>query len=149
MVRNLPAMQETWVQSMAQEDPLEKGMATFQNTCLENSMDRRAWKATQTMGSQIFRHEWKTNSCTQGVLDRHIDEEIWPEAQAGSNYCISLTIIKIRKPNQPLRAHGAWADQICRLGLPTSWHTYQKNKWAGFGKGKAQGKLQEGPKDPL
>ena len=26
--RNLPAIQETWVQSLSQEDPLEKGMAT-------------------------------------------------------------------------------------------------------------------------
>ena len=29
MVKNLPAMQETWVQSLGREDPLEKGMATF------------------------------------------------------------------------------------------------------------------------
>ena len=28
MVRNLPAMQETWVQPLDQEDPLEEGMAT-------------------------------------------------------------------------------------------------------------------------
>jgi len=28
MVRNLPAMQETWVQSLSQEDPLEKEMVT-------------------------------------------------------------------------------------------------------------------------
>ena len=28
MVKNPPAMQETWVQSLDQEDPLEKGMAT-------------------------------------------------------------------------------------------------------------------------
>ena len=27
MVKNLPAMQETWVRSLDQEDPLEKGMA--------------------------------------------------------------------------------------------------------------------------
>ena len=27
-VKDLPAMQETWVQSLGQEDPLEKGMAT-------------------------------------------------------------------------------------------------------------------------
>ena len=31
MVKNLPAMQETWVQSLGQEDPLEKGMATHSN----------------------------------------------------------------------------------------------------------------------
>ena len=28
MVKNLPTMQETWVQSLGREDPLEKGMAT-------------------------------------------------------------------------------------------------------------------------
>ena len=29
MINNLPAMQETWVRSLGQEDPLEKGMATL------------------------------------------------------------------------------------------------------------------------
>ena len=28
MVKNPPAMQETWVRSLGQEDPLDKGMAT-------------------------------------------------------------------------------------------------------------------------
>ena len=28
-VRNLPAIQEMWVQSLGQEDPLEEGMATY------------------------------------------------------------------------------------------------------------------------
>ena len=28
MIKNLPAMQEAWVQSLGQEDPLEKRMAT-------------------------------------------------------------------------------------------------------------------------
>ena len=28
MVKNLPAVQGTWVQSLGQENPLEKGMAT-------------------------------------------------------------------------------------------------------------------------
>ena len=30
-VKNLPVMQETWVRSLHQEDPLEKGMATHSN----------------------------------------------------------------------------------------------------------------------
>ena len=29
MVENLPAMQETWVRSLGQEDPLEKRMPTY------------------------------------------------------------------------------------------------------------------------
>ena len=32
MVKNLPAMQETWVQSLGLKDPLEKGMATHSST---------------------------------------------------------------------------------------------------------------------
>jgi len=31
MVKNLPAMRETWVRSLGQEDPLEEGMATHSN----------------------------------------------------------------------------------------------------------------------
>ena len=31
MVKNLPAVQETWVQSLGQEDALEKKMATHSN----------------------------------------------------------------------------------------------------------------------
>ena len=30
--KHLPAMQETWVQSLGREDPLEKEMATYSST---------------------------------------------------------------------------------------------------------------------
>ena len=46
MVKNLPAMRETWVQSLGREDPLEKGVATRSSILQENPMDRRAWQAT-------------------------------------------------------------------------------------------------------
>ena len=47
MVKNLPAMRETWVQSLGWEDPLEKGMAT-QSSILawRIPMDRGASQAT-------------------------------------------------------------------------------------------------------
>ena len=46
MVKNAPAMQETWVQSLGREEPLEKEKGNpFQYPCLENSMDRGAWQA--------------------------------------------------------------------------------------------------------
>ena len=67
MVKNLPAMQETQVQSLGQEDPLEKGKAyPLQNSGLENSMDRGAWQAiiygvtkiqTQLKDKHTRRHE--------------------------------------------------------------------------------------------
>ena len=46
MVKNLPVMPETWVQSLAWENPLEEGMAT-QSSILawRIPMDRGAWQA--------------------------------------------------------------------------------------------------------
>ena len=54
MVKNLPAIQETQVQSLGWEDPLENGKP-FQYPCLENSMDREAW-GIQSTGLQRVRH---------------------------------------------------------------------------------------------
>ena len=41
LVKKPPAMRETWVQSLGQEDPLEKGMAGYplQYSGLKNSID--------------------------------------------------------------------------------------------------------------
>ena len=42
-VKNLPAMQETWVHSLGWEDPLEEGMSTqLQYSCLENPHEQRS-----------------------------------------------------------------------------------------------------------
>ena len=57
MVKNPPAMQETWVQSLGQEDPLEKEMATHSSI--------PAWRipwteepgGLQSMGLQRVRHD--------------------------------------------------------------------------------------------
>ena len=56
-VRRLPAVQETWVQSLGQKDPLEKAKATHSGTL--------AWKIPwtekpgrlQSMGSQRVGHD--------------------------------------------------------------------------------------------
>ena len=47
MVKNLLAMEETCIQSLGWEDPLEKEMAThpLQDSCLENPMDGGTWQA--------------------------------------------------------------------------------------------------------
>ena len=42
MVRSLPAMQETWVRSLGQEDPLEKEMATHSSTLAWKSHGQRS-----------------------------------------------------------------------------------------------------------
>ena len=42
LVKNLPAMQETWVRSLGWEDPLKKGMAVTHSSIL-------AWKIPRTV----------------------------------------------------------------------------------------------------
>ena len=54
MIKNLPAVWETWVQSLGWEDPLEKGMAT--HSSIENPHGQRSL-AGQSMGSQRVRHD--------------------------------------------------------------------------------------------
>ena len=64
MVKNLPAMQETCVQSLGQEDPLEKGKATHSSIL--------AWRIPwteepcrlQSMESQRVGHDRMTNTHT-------------------------------------------------------------------------------------
>ena len=47
MVKNLPAIQETQVQSLGWKDSLEKGMAThYSILAWKNPLDRGAWRAT-------------------------------------------------------------------------------------------------------
>ena len=46
MVKNLPAVQEAWVPSLGREDSPGRGHDNpLQFSCLENSMDREAWRA--------------------------------------------------------------------------------------------------------
>ena len=52
LVKNLPAMRETWVSSLGWEDPLEKGKATYSSIL--------AWRipwTVQSLGSQRVRHD--------------------------------------------------------------------------------------------
>ena len=47
MVKNLPAMQETWVLSLGWEDPQEENMATHSSIlACRILMDRGDWRAT-------------------------------------------------------------------------------------------------------
>ena len=58
MVKNLPAMQETWDQSPGWEDPLEERMTTQSSVLAwKIHMDRGAWQATvRGVAMQRLRH---------------------------------------------------------------------------------------------
>ena len=61
-VRNLPAVRETWVQSLGQEEPRKRNDNPPEYSCLENPMDRRAWWATVQGVTKRVGHDWATNT---------------------------------------------------------------------------------------
>ena len=75
MVKNLPAMQETPVQSLAQEDPLEKGMATNSSIlALENSSHgQRSLAGYSPLG---HKESDTTEQLTHTVEAHHIFESL-------------------------------------------------------------------------
>ena len=67
MVKDLPAMWETRVQSLGSEDPLEKGMATHTSILdwkIPWTEEPEAWRATVN-GSQRGGHNRATNTHTE------------------------------------------------------------------------------------
>ena len=72
LVKNPPAMQETWVWSLGWEDPLEKGKATHSSIL--------AWRipgTVESMGSQRVGHDWATFTSLQ-------------DAKQGNRYRVSV-----------------------------------------------------------
>ena len=61
-VKNLPAVQETWVLSLGLEDPLEKKMAAHSSILVWKISWTEEPGGLQSMGSQRIRHDWATNT---------------------------------------------------------------------------------------
>ena len=57
MVKNLPTMWETWVQSLNREDPLEKEVATRSSILAWRIPWAEKPGGVQSMGSQRFGHD--------------------------------------------------------------------------------------------
>ena len=62
VVKNLPAMQETWVRSLGWEDPLEKEMTTHSSILAWRIPWTEEPGGLQSMGSQRVRYNWATNT---------------------------------------------------------------------------------------
>ena len=64
MVKNLPAIQETWVQFLGQEDSHGEGKSNpLQYSRLKNPMERGAWQAT-VHGAARVEHDLVTDTST-------------------------------------------------------------------------------------
>ena len=96
MVKNPPAMWETWVQSLGWEEPLEEGMATNSSILAWRiPMDREAWQATlHGVAKKSDATEW-----LRTILSKTIRSQRGGAAHRGENYrwrplviCLSIQL---------------------------------------------------------
>ena len=104
MVKNLPAMQETWVRSLSQEDPLDKEMATHSSILAWRIPWTEEPGRLQSMGWQRVGHDWATNTHTH----------------THKYYCITDAVdMNLGKLRVILRDRDAWYAAV--HGLTKSW----------------------------
>ena len=95
MIKNLPAMQETWVQSLGQKDPLEEGIATHYSIL--------AWRILWT--------EEPGGLQSPGVCkDSDTTERLPLSIQTGDFICVKLKshTFTTNKECRPRRKFGLW-----------------------------------------
>ena len=68
MVRNLPGMQETWVRSVGQEDPPEKGMATHSSILSWQISWTDEPGGPESMELQRVRHDWTWTTLCYAII---------------------------------------------------------------------------------
>ena len=71
LLKNLPAMQETWVQSLGQEDPLEEKVATHSNILAWRIPWTERSNGLQSMGSQWVGHNLATKPLPPHSSNHH------------------------------------------------------------------------------
>ena len=107
-VKYLPKTQETWVQSLSWEDPLEEGMATHSGILAWRIPWTEEPGRLQSMGLQSVRHDWATkHSIPQGIPsmlsgqqpDIHWTDFLYFKATVEwtCNIVVILFLISIRK----------------------------------------------------
>ena len=92
-IKNLPAMQETWVQSLSQDDCLEKGTATHSSILAWRIPYTKEPGRLQSMGLQRAGHDLATNTFTFSLFKSSLAQKeslnLWRHADLGLNYRFS------------------------------------------------------------
>ena len=83
MVKYLPAVQETWVGSLSQEDPLEKGMATHSSILAWRIRGQRSLVGYSSWGGRVRHDEW---------LSLHFRFPFWKMRTIISNFSFCLRV---------------------------------------------------------
>ena len=108
MIKNLPAMQETWVWSLDQEDHLKKEMATHSSILAWRIPWTEEPGGLQSMGSQWVGHDWATNTYTLShhrssvTGSKNLTRELRPPFPAHTIQKISCSHLMITSFSYPI-----------------------------------------------
>ena len=112
MVKNLPAMQETWVRSLGQEDTHagEGNGNLLQYSCLENPVDRGAWQATAygvtSVGHDLLTKPPPPVGMVQLKRDRehpwNLTFQLCVDIQAAGGHLLSTQATQVSKKNRTI-----------------------------------------------
>ena len=94
LVKNLPAVQETWVPPPGWKDPLKKEMATYSSTLAWRSSWTEKQGKLQSMGSQRVRQDCAV-TFTYSLYDLK-----YPETQFLQRICVIIMTGVLRKLNE-------------------------------------------------
>ena len=108
MVKNLPAMQETWALSLGQEDPLEKEMAIHSSILAWRIPWTEEPGGLQFMGLQRVGYDWATN-----VNFSHLGELLSFSGWVDGCGCVSHSVM-----SDALWLHGTVACLLCLWNFP-------------------------------
>ncbi|CAI9163778.1 unnamed protein product [Rangifer tarandus platyrhynchus] len=95
MVKNLPAKQETWVQSLSQEDRLEKGMATHSSILAWRIPCTEEPGRLQRIGLQRAGYDLATNTFTFSLFKSYLAQKEESELMEICRFGIELQIFHL------------------------------------------------------
>ena len=110
-----PALQETWIQSLAWEDPLKKKMATHSSILAWESHGQRSLVGYSPWAQKRVRHNWATKQQQQinlggGLRSRVLMIPLWQVSV--KSYVRSGSVLNDKlKPDSSLRKHLAEVEQ--------------------------------------
>ena len=138
MVKNLPAMQETWVQSLGREDPLEKGMAVYSSLLAWRILWTEEPGGLQSMGRRVG-HDWATNNFTLTWLGNStiMKDEKWEEEFWKTDSKLFFTWIELELPIAQDDDYLIVALKLKILGL-SSFMSHYFSTWVTYSRGEVK-----------
>ena len=109
LVKNPPAVRETWVRSLGWEDLLENGKATHSSIL--------AWRIPQTvrsMASQRVRHDWATFTHSQAP-------GVWPPVVGAHELSSTGSMVEVHRLRCPLACGSSWSRDRTHIPLIGRW----------------------------